>query len=259
MTTDGEAETASIGRADRQPLPGDARRVRELSQLISAAFVQALRLFVLLLLCLFASGELQILSVQEAGANGIRFFSSSETLPIWIGGILCWDILLFALYRLLEPGTSIDEQLLSLGLSLSLWRLVLGNALLFLQPGSGTTIGEPTSWAAVLLFFITLVVGKEMIARTLLHHDRRMDSPLLAVWGWHHRKDAVFSLIFVISWWLQSRWVFSGMVITQGAAAIRLLLLGSATLEVTRRALRAIRYQTDEFCCSSDLPTGDPP
>ncbi|HNV70144.1 MAG TPA: hypothetical protein PKO06_10635 [Candidatus Ozemobacteraceae bacterium] len=251
-----DPEVASRMATGSPPLPSDQRRLIELSLAIDEAIIQALRLFALLLLCLLATGELQIQTVRDTTAFGIRFFSPVDTLLMWILGIVGWDLLMFAVTRCTFPTRQVEEHLLSLGLSLTLWRLVFLNLLTLVQPASGTPVAAPASWAAVVLLFVTLATGKELIARTLLYQDQRLNSPLLAVWGWHHRKDAVFTLIFLVTWSLQMHSSPSSSLVSPAAAAIRFLLLGSATLAVTCRAVTAIHSLNDDHSAMPDQPQG---
>lgn len=247
-----------LPRSDKA-LPGDQRRLDEINTLIHEAFANSIRLFLLLALILLASGEVGFEAAGESGSLVFRLLGSSETLPFWLLGILGWDIIMFAITRSCFPKVPIEESLLSLGLTAVLWRLVWLNLALFFQPSTGILPPAPASWPAVFLFATVLIAGKEIIARNLLVQDGRQSSPLLAVWGWHSRKDAVFTLVFICGWWLHHRLAVRPDFVHSAGSLIRALLLGSATLAICHRGVRAIRSSALDQASETPSPSPERP
>ncbi|MFZ2961204.1 MAG: hypothetical protein WA705_30355 [Candidatus Ozemobacteraceae bacterium] len=212
---------------------------------LNLAMISSMLLFAVLTLLLGFTGEITILnSIENSGIR--RIFLKLDRpffFPI-IAAIVSWDIGLYfcawaGLSRIEHRGVK-GEILLAGVLVFALWRVV-GNSiasLLFL-PGRDESLSIVPNFFESFVIIGVLVPGKWIISRNLEQAARRLDAPLLEVFTWHHRKDAVFNTIFAIT--LAS----AGFGWDDGRVAyfchfVKILLLGSASWKISRRCIERL-------------------
>lgn len=233
--------------------------VAELSEGLKAAVVAALVIFVLQILLAFVNGELSWVIQRPGGGWLISIQGGRALLFPKALEIILWDVLLFgaAMLVLHRPGwyTPALEALAAFTFCLLLWRIVLVNLGMIAFPSwvAAEMSRSPGVWET-LFFLAILVVGKETIYRRLVGLDKELDSPLLAFFSWHHRKDAVFNVLYGLA-------VLGGLAGLSSErlfmlfAFVKVLLLGSAALDISGRCLqRLIPAGADADSEREDLP-----
>lgn len=228
--------------------------LRDLLLEITAAAV-GLLLFLLILAFLLGEG-----SIRVSTEGGVTQLLLDWSRPFWssrLGTIFAWDLVLFFIavwgLRFCPPACSSScpdglvrrslhaaELLLALVLSLILWRVVVGSVWTIAVPGPWSAAGEvlPGGGETALILGI-LVIGKLRLARRLEDADRRLDSPLLAVCCWHHRKDAIFNLFLLVT--LVAAWKgFDPGRLDQLLHFLKITLLGGASCAIVKRVAMAL-------------------
>ncbi|HOY65336.1 MAG TPA: hypothetical protein PLP29_00525 [Candidatus Ozemobacteraceae bacterium] len=182
-----------------------------------------------------------------------------------LAAIAAWDLgsafLVLRAWRRPCWRSRAGEALLALIASLILWRVLLGVAVnlaagiipglvpawaaAFAPPLNADLVGSGVGLAGLWMFALALGIAKETIARGLFRTDERLDSPLCNLFAWHHRKDAVFTLLgtlaaTVTAWGGASA---GGMGIV--VAIVKLALLGTACTALVSRCLSPLLSTTD--------------
>lgn len=238
-------------------------RPAALRDLLGEITAAAVGLVLFLLILAFLSGEGTVALTSDGGVSRLEL---TWVRPLWSGRlatIFFWDLVLFfavswglrfcpaspAPTPAPEPGLSgmgsghREETFLTLVMTLILWRVVVGSVgtLLFGAPGENpfnAGAGIPAVGETLLILGV-LVIGKLRLAQRLEEADRRLDSPLLAVCCWHHRKDAIFNLLFIVA--LVAAWTgFNPGRLDQWLHFVKLGLLGTAALTVAVRCARRL-------------------
>ena len=235
--------------------------LRDLLLEVTTAAV-GLLLFLLILAFLLGEGSLAI-----TASDGVTRVMVDWHRPFWgsrLATIFAWDLVLFFVairgLRFCPPAPAAgksgepiattgiearrphhkEELLLAIVLSLILWRVVAGSLLAISIPGNWSAAGAPLPGIGeTLLILGALMAGKLRLARRLEEADHRLDSPLLAVCCWHHRKDAIFNGLFLVT--LAAAWKgYDPGRLEQMLHFVKIALLGGASLGIVTRAARAL-------------------
>jgi len=207
---------------------------------LSQALVVSFALFSVLFLFSLGAGEISF-SFSSDVFGGYRF-SVVGLRPIFAAiaaKILAWDLLLFLgavfFFRLERTRSKRAEALFTVFFCLSLWNLVIMNfRLIFFQSLTPSEMDNPSGVWETVFFVGILAISKETVFRFLKARDEQFDSPLLAFFSWHHRKDGIFNLLFGGVVVLRALG-FSLLRAVQMTAAVKILLLGSAAWGITNR------------------------
>ncbi|HEY9071958.1 MAG TPA: hypothetical protein VIV61_16990, partial [Candidatus Ozemobacteraceae bacterium] len=152
------------------------------------------------------------------------------------------------------------EALLALIASLILWRVLLGVAInlaagivpglvpvwatAYAPPLNADLAGSGVGLAGLWMFALVLGIAKEMIARGLFRTDEQFDSPLCNLFAWHHRKDAVFTLLGTLAAtataWGDGSAGGAGIAV----ALAKMALLGTACAALASRCLSPLLSTT---------------
>lgn len=228
----------------------EERRRKEIADEIAAALDRAVAMAFLVTAGLVAAGHLSLSGEGASWGLVVR----EPALVSRVAAITAWDLgssfLALRWWRKPLWNSEAGEALLTLIASLILWRVLFGVginlvdaafpallpawAIAYAPPLNVDLAGSGVGLAGLWLFIGVLAAAKETIARGLFRLDERADSPLCCLFAWHHRKDAVFSLLGCLGATATAMNVSpraAGMFV----ASIKLLLLGSATLAIFRR------------------------
>jgi len=216
-------------------------RTDEIEHQLAQVTKSALGLFFFLTAFLILSDNLSLSSASTASVRQITLSVSNPVLVMKAFSIILWDLLLFTIslvaLRLWPAKAKKFEALLALLLCLFLWKITFSALMAVITPDS--TAAEsivPFQVMNTLIFVAVLAVWKEMIFQTLQKKDALLDSPLFEVFAWHHRKDAVFNLLFAVSVACSALGFPSG-TIEYFLNFAKIFLLGSAAWGITQRCL----------------------
>ncbi len=228
----------------------EERRHTEIENGIAAALDRAVAMAFLVTAGLVAAGHLGLVGEGPSWGLVVR----EPALVSRITTITAWDLgssFLVLRWRKKPLWNSyIGEALLTLIASLILWRVLFGVginlvdaafpgllpvwAIAYAPPLNADLAGSSVGLAGLWLFTCVLAAAKETIARRLFRLDEQTDSPLCCLFAWHHRKDAVFSLLGSLAV-TASAVNISSRTIAILVASLKFLLLGSASLTIFRR------------------------
>lgn len=224
-----------------------------------------------LLVLLGLSGEIGCTLVNAGGVQVLHIDLAAPRFAPLMLAMVGWDLLVFGLAWFFlarippdRPGAGSHgaqndvcpgattggtdgtrgRVVLSLALSLALWRVVAGRVWALATDAPGLTAASSSEILAWWVYAALVAVVKEPIAQTLLEEDERQDSPLLAVFAWHHRKDGVFSLLGALGLSL----VAAGMpapVVEDLQNLVKIGLLGSAAWGISLRCLARLTCSDD--------------
>lgn len=235
---------------------------------ITEALDRAVALAFLVTAGLVAAGHL--------GLSGATFFVSlvarEPVLAYRITSIAAWDLgisfLVLNCWKKRLWNSRSGEALLTLIASLVLWRVLLGVginltdtilpgllpswAIAYAPPLNADLAGSSVGLAGLWLFSVALCPAKEAIARMLFASDNRHDSPLCSLLAWHHRKDAVFTLLGTIAATVLP-WGVSPRTAGVFVAVTKLLLLGSASLAIFHRCVFRLLGEREDEATSSEM------
>ncbi|EKD93055.1 MAG: hypothetical protein ACD_28C00260G0001, partial [uncultured bacterium] len=212
--------------------------------LIRWSFAGAFSVGILLFFLAWFQGELR--PSMEKTAYGFTWIITLHRPILFLKSwsILVWDVVLFFLLELSFrlPGSQNVRQhaLLGLGICLLLWRIVLNNlGMIALPESASANLGELPDKISVLWFILFLAPMKEWMFRKLQAGCGTAPNPLLLVLSWHHRKDAIFNMLFLLIVWSPSVGIPS-ITANLGFAFVKVFLLGGASIAITSLCLRIL-------------------
>lgn len=239
----------------------EERRRTEIADGIAAALDRAVAMAFLLTAGLVAAGHLGLAGERLSWGLVIH----EPALVSRIAAITAWDLgssfLVLRWWRKPLWNSPAGEALLTLIASLILWRVLFGVginlvdavfpallpawAIAYAPALNADLAGSGVDLAGLWLFTCVLAAAKETIARRLFRLDERADSPLCCLFAWHHRKDAVFSLLGALA---ATTGVLGAAAVMTGVfvAAAKLVLLGTAILAIFRRCSARLLSSCEE-------------
>jgi len=207
-------------------------------------------IFLVLGAFLLITHEFELVFLRDGTQNRCVLTFLRPVFSERVATIFGWDLALFlaAVFGLGLIGRTgrRGEALLGLVLVLDLWRVVLTSFWRLLSLPGVELIPDPLPGTGETLVFVVLLgIGKEWLASTCTDADTRFDSPLLEVFCWHHRKDAVFNLLFGLA--LAGGLVgFAPARLEYFAHVVKIWLLGTASFGITVRCMRLLTEKDGE-------------
>jgi|GEM_PF-1939852 len=246
------------------PSAGEQEREMAIPAEIGNALNRSIALAFLLTAGLVVAGHLALAGGFPDGWLPVRLVVREQALIERVAGIAAWDLgASFVFLRWWKKPlwrSRAGEALMALVASLVLWRVlwnvVLGLCVIWfpdlvldwVPAYASVSIRDVASLQTGLwllwAYAIAVGVAKETIARGLFSVDSRLDAPLCAVFAWHHRKDAVFTLLFAAASTasaLRISVAWSEILIS----LVKLFLLGSASIAIFRRCARILTGDGD--------------
>ncbi len=196
----------------------------------------------ILLAFLFLSGEVLPLVNRDGGVWSLVFLDRSQGLLPKLGAILLWDVILFlGILTGLNHGLGRDRRtssVLALVMSLVLWRVLYGIVAGLSAPDPDLARAAIPRNVSVLISFIGILAAwKETIFRKAATWERKFKTPIFGVIAWHHRKDAIFNILFLAGFGMV-RVGFPPDLSAFLLAFLKLGLLGNAVVGIFRSCLR---------------------
>ncbi|MBF0499553.1 MAG: hypothetical protein HQM09_05445 [Candidatus Riflebacteria bacterium] len=175
---------------------------------------------------------------MESGVTRLTFIADNP-LFARIVKIFVWDIFLWLLalgcMHLKSDKIKAHESLLAFSLCFFLWRIVFSNLEFLIFPfSSAVEVQSLPPVDEMVLFLLPLVIGKRVIFQYLDALDNENDSTLFAFFSWHHRKDAVFNILYGVTVFANSISIPPDRVFFL-TVIIKIMLLGSASWNISVR------------------------
>lgn len=239
------SDDACAGDDACTPAWSEGDRAFALAGGLKAALKVALLVFGLQAVLAFVGGELSWVAQRPGGGGLLVSIQGGQALLFPRAfDIIFWDVFLFgaAMLVLHRPGwlTPALESLTAFTLCLLLWRIVVINLGMIAFPSwVAAEVSRNPGVVPTLFYVAILVAGKETIYRRLARLDGELDSPLLAFFAWHHRKDAVFNILYGLTIFGSSLG-FSPERLFMLFAFVKISLLGSAALDISGRCLHRL-------------------
>lgn len=241
--TDGDRDTrdhprSPSGSPDSGEVCSGAVRLENLIAILSEGTKWAFVLFLAISLLFWISGLAGFQIISESGTYRVSVLGN-HPLFSRAGEIILWDLLLWLLALIaleLPPrGKKNHEALIGFTLCLFLWRIVFQNvAILALPSMLASQVQNLPPLRETVLFLAPLVFGKEFLFRFFRSHDREIDSPILELFSWHHRKDAIFNLLYGATIVASTLNLNSSRIFFL-TAIVKIVLLGTAASCISRR------------------------